>query len=63
MQDEAAIEVAKFARQKGLRVYLESACYDTARFAQVLPYIDICKVELKLRDSKIVNEKQSTPTC
>jgi 7-carboxy-7-deazaguanine synthase len=28
------------------------------RFAKVLPYIDICKVELKLRDSKIVNEKQ-----
>ena len=28
------------------------------RFAKVLPYMDICKVELKLRDSKIVNEKQ-----
>jgi ubiquinone/menaquinone biosynthesis C-methylase UbiE len=28
------------------------------RFAKVLPYIDICKVELKLRDSKIVDEKQ-----
>lgn len=58
VQHEAVIELAKFVRQKGLRVYLESSCYDAARFAKVLPYIDICKVELKLRDSKIVNEKQ-----
>jgi organic radical activating enzyme len=58
VQYEAVIELAKFVRQKGLRVYLESSCYDAGRFAKVLPYIDICKVELKLRDSKIVNEKQ-----
>jgi organic radical activating enzyme len=58
VQYEALIELAKFARQKGLRVYLESSCYDAGRFARVLPYIDICKVELKLRDSKIVQEKQ-----
>jgi pyruvate-formate lyase-activating enzyme len=58
MQYEAVIELAKFVRQKGLRAYLESACYDAGRFAKVLPYMDICKVELKLRDSKIVNEKQ-----
>ncbi|MDQ4100992.1 MAG: 7-carboxy-7-deazaguanine synthase QueE [Thermoproteota archaeon] len=58
VQHEAVIELAKFVRQKGLRVYLESSCYDARRFAKVLPYIDICKVEIKLRDSKIVNEKQ-----
>ena len=58
VQYEAVLELAKFVRQKGLRVYLESSCYDAGRFAKVLPYIDICKVELKLRDSKIVNEKQ-----
>jgi organic radical activating enzyme len=58
VQYEAVIELAKFVRQKGLRAYLESACYDAVRFAKVLPYIDICKVELKLRDSKIVDEKQ-----
>ena len=58
VQYEAVIELAKFVRQKGLRAYLESACYDAVRFAKVLPYMDICKVELKLRDSKIVNEKQ-----
>ena len=59
MQYEAVIELAKFVRQKGLRAYLESACYDAGRFAKVLPYMDICKVELKLRDSKIVNEKRT----
>lgn len=58
VQYEAVLELAKFVRQKGLRVYLESSCYDAIRFAKVLPYIDICKVELKLRDSKIVNENQ-----
>lgn len=58
VQYEAVIELAKFVRQKGLRVYLESSCYDAGRFAKVLPYMDICKVELKLRDSKIVSEKQ-----
>jgi len=58
VQYEAVIELAKFVRQKGLRAYLESACYDAGRFAKVLPYMDICKVELKLRDSKIVDEKQ-----
>jgi 7-carboxy-7-deazaguanine synthase len=58
VQYEAVRELAKFVRQKGLRAYLESSCYDAARFAKVLPYIDICKIELKLRDSKIVNEKQ-----
>jgi organic radical activating enzyme len=58
VQYEAVIELAKFVSKKGLRVYLESSCYDAVRFAKVLPYIDICKVELKLRDSKIVNEKQ-----
>jgi organic radical activating enzyme len=58
VQYEAVLELAKFVRQKGLRIYLESSCYDAVRFSKVLPYIDICKVELKLRDSKIVNEKQ-----
>jgi len=58
VQYESVIELAKFASQIGLRVYLESSCYDAKRFAKVLPYINICKVEIKLRDSKIVDEKQ-----
>jgi 7-carboxy-7-deazaguanine synthase len=57
VQYEAVLELAKFVRQKGLRIYLESACYDAMRFATVLPYVDFCKVEFKLRDSKVVNEK------
>jgi 7-carboxy-7-deazaguanine synthase len=57
VQYEAVSELAKFVRQKGLRIYLESACYDAGRFAKVLPYIDLCKVEFKLRDSKVVHEE------
>lgn len=57
VQYEAVIELAKFVGQKGIRTYLESACYDSVRFSKVLPYIDICKVEFKLRDSKVVEDK------
>jgi 7-carboxy-7-deazaguanine synthase len=57
VQHEAVIELAKFVRQKGIKTYLESACYDTARFAKVLPHIDLVKVEFKLKDSKVVAEK------
>lgn len=57
VQHEAVIELAKFVREKGIRTYLESACYDSARFAKVLPHIDICKIEFKMRDSKVVEEK------
>jgi len=57
VQHEAVIELAKFVRQKGIRTYLESACYDAARFAKVLPHIDLVKVEFKLKDSKVVDEK------
>ncbi|MGI0023818.1 MAG: 7-carboxy-7-deazaguanine synthase QueE [Nitrososphaera sp.] len=58
VQDEAVIELAAFVKKKGLRTYLESACYDASRFRRVLPYIDICKVEFKLRDSKVVDHNQ-----
>src|SRR6185503_15082395 len=47
----------KFARDKGIKTYLESACYDSTRFAKVLPFIDIVKVEFKLNDSQVVDEK------
>jgi 7-carboxy-7-deazaguanine synthase len=58
VQYEAVIELAKFVRQElKIKTYLESACYDSARFAKVLPHIDICKIEFKLRDSKVVDEK------
>ncbi|TLY07623.1 MAG: 7-carboxy-7-deazaguanine synthase QueE [Thaumarchaeota archaeon] len=57
VQHEALIELAKFVKGKGLRTYLESACYDATRFAKVLAYIDLVKIEFKLRDSKVVDEK------
>jgi 7-carboxy-7-deazaguanine synthase len=57
VQYEAVVELAKFVRQKGLKIYLESACYDAWRFAKVLPYIDLCKVEFKLKDSKVVHKE------
>ncbi len=57
VQHEAVIGLANFVRQMGIRTYLESACYDSVRFSKVLPYIDIVKIEFKLRDSKAVDEK------
>ena len=57
VQHEAVIELAKFVKEKGVRTYLESACYDSVRFAKVLPYIDIVKIEFKMRDSRAVDDK------
>lgn len=58
LQYEAVIELAKFVKEeKGLRTYIESACFDSSRFEKILPYIDICKVELKMSDSKAVDPK------
>jgi pyruvate-formate lyase-activating enzyme len=56
-QHEAVLELAKFVNSLGIKTYLESACYDSARFAKVLQHIDICKIEFKLRDSRAVDEK------
>lgn len=57
-QHEAVIELARFVKEeRQLRTYLESACYDSGRFAKVMPFIDICKIEFKLSDSKVVDER------
>ncbi len=56
-QAEAVVELAKFARSKGVKTYLESACYDAKKFAKVLPFIDICKVEFKLSDARATDDK------
>lgn len=56
-QHEAVIELARFVKGKKISTYLESACYDSSRFAKVLPYIDIVKIEFKLRDAGAVDEK------
>ena len=56
-QHEAVVELAKFVKNQGIKTYLESACFDAARFAKVLPEIDICKIEFKLIDAGAVDEK------
>jgi len=57
MQHKAVYEMAKYVKNKGLRTYLESACFDVERFKELLPFIDICKVEFKLRDSEVVDSE------
>jgi len=56
-QHKAVMELAHYVKGLGIKTYLESACYDSARFAKVLPEIDICKIEFKLKDSRAVDEK------
>jgi 7-carboxy-7-deazaguanine synthase len=56
LQYEAVATLAKFMKKtKGLRTYIESSCFDSLRFAKVLPYIDICKIEFKMSDSKVID--------
>jgi 7-carboxy-7-deazaguanine synthase len=48
--------LAKFVKEeKGLRTYIESSCFDSNRFEKVLPFMDICKIEFKMSDSKAVD--------
>ncbi|MEK6543870.1 MAG: 7-carboxy-7-deazaguanine synthase QueE [Elusimicrobiota bacterium] len=54
-QSEAVAALARHVQSKGILTYLESSCYDTGRFSQVLPYIDICKIEFKLKDAKALS--------
>ncbi len=56
MQHEAVAHMAKFIQSKNIPTYLESACFDSKRFNQVLPYIDFIKIEFKTRDSKFVDD-------
>ena len=51
LQYKAVYDIARHLKGKGLLTYLESACYDSRRFAYLLPSIDICKIEFKLSDS------------
>jgi len=55
LQHKAVYEMAKHVRDKGLRTYLESSCFSVERFKEILPLIDICKIEFKLRDSEVVD--------
>jgi organic radical activating enzyme len=56
LQSEAVRELARFVQQKKISTYLESSCYDSLKFAQVLPYIDYIKIEFKTLDSEFVDK-------
>ena len=59
LQTEAVIELADFIKKHtNLKTYMESSCFDSELFSKVLPYIDICKIEFKTDDSKVVQDEE-----
>jgi organic radical activating enzyme len=56
LQPQAVCELAQFVQTKKIPTYLESSCYDSARFAEVLPHFDYIKIEFKTPDSEFVDE-------
>lgn len=59
LQTEAVIELADFIKKHtNLKTYMESSCFDSELFSKVLPYIDICKIEFKTDDSKVVEDEE-----
>lgn len=57
LQVEAVAQLADFIKKHtNVKTYIESSCFDSERFDQILPYMDICKVEFKTEDSKIVED-------
>jgi 7-carboxy-7-deazaguanine synthase len=58
LQIEAVIQLADFIkRHTNLKTYIESSCFDSELFSEILPYMDICKIEFKTEDSKVVEDK------
>lgn len=59
LQYNAVKELAKYIKDRNDEIvtYIESSCYDYNRFKEILPYIDICKVEFKMSDSNAVDYK------
>ncbi|MFN2434666.1 MAG: 7-carboxy-7-deazaguanine synthase QueE [Nitrososphaeraceae archaeon] len=59
LQIEAVIELADFIKkQTNLKTYMESSCFDSELFSKILPCIDICKIEFKTDDSKVVEDEE-----
>jgi organic radical activating enzyme len=59
LQSDAVIELADFIKkQTNLKTYIESSCFDSELFSKVLPFIDICKIEFKTDDSKVVENEE-----
>ncbi|HEY9399231.1 MAG TPA: 7-carboxy-7-deazaguanine synthase QueE [Nitrososphaeraceae archaeon] len=58
LQIEAVTQLADFIkRHTNLKTYIESSCFDSELFSKILPYMDICKVEFKTEDSKVVKDE------
>jgi len=57
LQHRAVAELARHVQSKKIPTYLESSCFDSARFDHVLPFIDIVKIELKTRDSGFADDR------
>lgn len=58
LQTDAVIKLADFIKkQTKLKTYIESSCFDSELFSKVLPYMDICKIEFKTDDSKVVENE------
>jgi len=55
VQHEAIKEMAKHVKSKNIPTYLESSCYDSAKFSHVLPVIDFVKIEFKTKESEFVD--------
>jgi 7-carboxy-7-deazaguanine synthase len=58
LQHLALYKLLELIKQRlGLRIYLESSCFDSDRFLYLLPLLDICKVEFKLSDALAVDSR------
>jgi len=55
VQSEGVLEMAKYVKSKNIPTYLESSCYDSKKFSQVLPSIDFIKIEFKTPEAKFVD--------
>ena len=55
MQHKAVAEMARHVQSRGISTYLESSCFDSERFAYVLPHLDYVKIEFKTPDSEFVD--------
>lgn len=57
IQHEAVAEMAKYIQNKKIPTYLESSCFDSKKFNELLPYIDIIKIEFKTKDSEFIDDR------
>ena len=55
IQTEGVLRMAKHLKSKNILTYLESSCYDSKKFSQVLPFMDFIKIEFKTPEAKFVD--------